>query len=156
MPTMSENPWVIQAREVSGLPAFVVRSWLSSFRKSDWAGPIPNNEYERIYLDTINQLLARGARVVVACNPDNPNHILGWMCYEFTRDGKPVVHYVYVKSMWRQAVKRYGTPTGVATSLFAAAGIDPKARFFYTFRTNRAHHFPGGSFVREIACRKNA
>jgi hypothetical protein len=152
----NENPWVIQVREATSIPPFVVKSWLSSFRKSDWAGPIPNNEYERVYTGTINQLLARGATVLVACNPDNPNHILGWLCYEFTRDGRPVVHYVYVKSLWRQAVKRYGTAVGVATSLFAAAGIDPKARFFYTFRTNRAHHFPGGSYVREIACRKNA
>lgn len=152
----NENPWVVQRREASGLPAFVVRSWLASFRSSDWAGPIPNNEYERVYTDAINQLLARGAEVLVAVNPDHPDHILGWLCHERTRDDQPVVHYVYVKSRWRRAKQRFGTAQGVAESLFAAAGIDPKARFFYTYRTDRARVFPGGRFVREIACRKDA
>lgn len=148
MTPLETHPWVIQTREASGIPAFVSKSWLASFRSSDWAGPVPNNLFEQVYADAIRQLLERGAQVLVACNPDAPDHVLGWICFERTRDDRPVVHYMYTKSLFRRR--------GVARSLLAAAGIDPKARFFYTYRTERARLFPGGRYVREIACRKVA
>lgn len=140
----SKNPWVIQRCEA--IPSFCIDSWLSSFRSSPWAGPVVNNAYRAVYTETIRQLVARGAQVLVAVNPDYPDHILGWICTERTRDGKPVVHMVYVKSLFRR--KR------VASSLFEAAGINPKERFYYTFRTQQAGRFPGGKYCREIACRK--
>lgn len=142
--------WALSApcQGVAAIPPFVWETWLSSFRKSPWAGVVPNNLYKPVYLETMRQLVERGAEVVCATNPEKPGHILGWLCYERTSDAIPVVHYCFVKPLFRKR--------GVAASLFAAAGIDPKQRFFYTFKTPAARYFPGGQYEPAIARRQKA
>ena len=138
----------VHAGGVAEIPPFVLETWLTSFRKSPWAGVVPNDLYKPVYLNAIKQLLDRGAMVLCAVNPDKPDHILGWICFERTSDSVPVVHYVFVKPLYRKR--------GVAKSLFASAGIDPTARFFYTFKTPAARYFPGGRFEPAIARRQKA
>jgi GNAT superfamily N-acetyltransferase len=46
---------------------------------------------------SITSILARG-NLTVACSPEDPDQILGWVAWE---DGG-TVHYVYVKDPWRQ------------------------------------------------------
>lgn len=36
------------------------------------------------------------AKFILAVNPESPEHILGWVCYE-----GPVIHYAYVKAAYR-------------------------------------------------------
>lgn len=76
---------------------FIFDSWLKSWRKSRYAGVIPNHLYYATYRATIESLVARGAELKVACHPSNEDHILGWSCTEVTSDGFSVVHYLYVK-----------------------------------------------------------
>jgi hypothetical protein len=124
----------------------VVHTWLSSFRNSKWAGTIPNNLFNEVQARAIRQLFDRGATVTCCVNPLRPEQVLGWICTETTRKGEPVVHYVFVKPSVRQH--------GIARTLFAATGIDPKSHFAYTHRTDDAAYFPGGMFAPMIARRK--
>jgi hypothetical protein len=143
------KPWSVKPlRETTVPPSFVVESWLASYRASPWSGVVTNNLYDAVYGDTIRQLFERGALCWVAHHPDDENHIIGFLVTEYTRDGVPVVHYVFTKD--------YARRQGVARSLFAAAGIDPKERFFYTFRTGSARAFPGGRYEPAVARRKAA
>lgn len=75
---------------------FIFDSWLRSWRKSPWAGVIPNNVYYPLTRSNIEQLVGRGAQFTVACLSSAPERILGWVCYEQVGP-KAVVHYLYVK-----------------------------------------------------------
>ena len=76
---------------------FIFDSWLKSWRKSRYAGVIPNHLYYATYRATIESLVARGAELNVACHAQNEDHILGWSCTEVTSDGFSVLHYCYTK-----------------------------------------------------------
>lgn len=121
--------------------SFVMDSWLRSFRKSPYSGVVPRNLYVQVYSECIRQLLARGARLMVACNPEAPEQILGFICYE----SPGVLHYVYVKELYRDS--------GIAKSLVAYAGLDRKT-MRYTFRTFGSRWL-GGVHQPEIARKKN-
>lgn len=102
---------------------FVFDSWLKSWRKSRYAGVVPNHLYYATYRATIESLVARGAMLTIACHPVNTDHILGWICTEQTLDGYAVVHYLYVKDPFLKL--------GVDKELLeAVTGITPG---FYTF-----------------------
>lgn len=109
--------------------SFIFDSWLRSWRKSPWAGIVPNNVYYPLTRSVIEQLVARGAEFKVAALESNPDHILGWICYELlparTPDGpEAVIHYLYVKDPY--------LPLGIDDQLVAAVpGVKPG---FYTFR----------------------
>ncbi len=126
----------------------VVRQWLTSFRNSPWAGPIPNNLYFSVYSETIRQLLTRGAKVLVACNADKPDHLVGFVCTEHTpRDN--ILHYVFIRPMYRE--------NGIASLLLETAGIPKGSPYVYTFKHLGIKQLPpGGRYMRELACRKEA
>jgi hypothetical protein len=145
----SPRPWSIrQLARGEVIPSPVVESWLASYRRSPWAGAVPNNLYDAVYSDTIRQLVERGAALWLAHNPSRPDHILGYLCSEVTSDGVPVVHFAFVKDLYRRQ--------GIAASLFEAAGINPATKYFYTFKTGAEKHFPGGRYQPAIARRKVA
>lgn len=101
MPVSSPSP----LDEVAYRPAvaddfkFIFDSWLTSWRKSPWAGCIPNNLYFDLTRRAIEQLVARGAVFLVACQAQSPSRILGWCCTELSTDPEPltIAHYLYVK-----------------------------------------------------------
>ncbi len=68
-------------------------SWLNDWRVSRYAGIIPNNLYYDVTRTVIEELIARGARIVVA---EHRGEILGWACGE-VKDEKKVLHYLYCK-----------------------------------------------------------
>lgn len=72
---------------------FVYDAWLNSWRTSRYAGVIPNHLYYETTRATIDELIARGASVLVAMSE---GEILGFICGEL-KDGKKVHHYTYVK-----------------------------------------------------------
>lgn len=140
----------LQTRTLSSpdpLPEFVVSSWLSSYRKSKYAGVVPNNLFKAVYTEAIKQLYDRGAKVVLAVNPAYPDQILGWLCHERTSDDKPVVHSMFIKSRYRQP------QFGLAEALFTAAEINPAELFYYTFRTDAPLPYPRARYTPEIARR---
>lgn len=79
--------------ENEGEVEFVYHSWLNSWRQSKYAGVITNNRYYDTTREAIEQLIARGAQVVVA---ELDGELLGFSCAE-VKDGKMVHHYTYVK-----------------------------------------------------------
>jgi GNAT superfamily N-acetyltransferase len=95
-----------------GRPAdarFVLDSWARSFRRSPFAGCVPEDLYPSVVRATATRLLATGT-LEVACNPDEPDQILGWALREPGR-----LHYVYVKDPWRR--------DGIARDLLARAPL---------------------------------
>lgn len=82
---------------VVGDKDFVFDSWLKSWRGNRYAGVLPNNLYYATYRSTIENLIARGATVEVACDDEKTDRIYGWICREVTPDGFPVIHYLYIK-----------------------------------------------------------
>jgi ribosomal protein S18 acetylase RimI-like enzyme len=116
--------------------AFVVDSWLKSFRSS--SGDVPGPIYWRSHREVVDALLQR-ANVLVACNPEDASQIFGWAAFE-KRAGVLVLHYLYVKEPFR----RYGIATRLLRTL-SAKGCQythhTKA-FARMARTWRAHFNP--------------
>lgn len=124
--------------------SFVLDSWLKSYRGSPWAGVLRNNRYFEETRGTIEDLLARGAKLN-ACVVEETQRIVGFICNE-SKDLQACIHYVYVKDPYRRL--------GVAKELVRQA--TEGSRFvFYTFRT-RASKFilPGAVYAAEIARRE--
>ena len=145
---MDERGWDIRSYNVANDETFLLDSWLNAYRASPWAGAVPNNKYFDVYGDAIKELLTRGSKVLVACNPDNSSQILGWVCYELSARGDKVVHFVYVKDVFRKL--------GIANSLIGAAGINPKGRFYYTYKTKMSKVFKLAAHEPAIARRVKA
>lgn len=72
---------------------FVKDAWLNSWRKSRYAGVIPNHLYYDTTRTTIEDLFSRGAVTIVA---EYKGELLGFACGE-VKDGKKVLHYLFTK-----------------------------------------------------------
>jgi hypothetical protein len=125
----------------------VVKWWVNSFKKSKWAGTLPNNKFSEYMGESIRQLISRGSRVTLAVNSSNPSQVLGFICTEKTSRGEPVVHFLFVKDIYRGR--------GLGLYLLKSQNIPLDGTAFYTHRTDsskkyRAKHVP------EIARRKDA
>ena len=130
--------------------AFIVDSWVESYRHCHAAGLIPMPHYNGVYRAAVNWLLDRpGVAVTVAVDDDM---ILGWVAVEadpvvpvrrrVRTDGRmqwteqlesagcPMVLYCFVKDAFRRH--------GIARALFAAAKVDLGARFLYASKTPAA------------------
>lgn len=147
---VSNHPWsVLAASDRNAIPTGALEAAFALYRKSAWAGVIPNNLFDAVMGEFARQLFARGAVAYVATNPTDTDHWLALVLVEWTSDDVPVVHLAYAKSTYRDSA--------VLTSLFDAAGIDTQARLFYTVRCGGEHKaYPAGRFAPEIARRKSA
>lgn len=127
----------------------ILNQWLGrEWRDSPYAGCLPNDQFKRFYAEAIRQLLARGATVVVACNPSKPDHLLGWICYEHTPRDR-ILHYVFVRPMYRS--------NGLCRSLMDEVGFPRGSTYVYTFRTRDSNRLlSGGTHLPALARRKNA
>jgi hypothetical protein len=130
------------------LPAdhhFVVSSWTQSFKHSRSAGFLQSSSWYRVMDAEVALALARpDVRTLVAYDPEaDPSakaDLLGFITFDPV-DAPPLVYYVYVKECYRRGGGgRIWEGPGVARRLFAAAGIDPAARFFYACETKTACH----------------
>lgn len=132
-----ERSWTVRGIEhrsmEDGDRAFVADSWIRSYRLSHAAGMIAMQDWRSVMSQAIDRVLSRpGVRVLVAHLPwEDSVGILGWMAYERTESGPPLVHYIYVKQAYRKS--------GVARGLFAKADIDPDSLFHYTCKTSVVH-----------------
>jgi GNAT superfamily N-acetyltransferase len=127
---------------------FIRDSWLESYKTSPWAGAVPNNLYRDVYTQAIDQLLARGAKLLCIRNPTNKALLVGWVCFELTHRGEVVIHYAYVKPPYR----RNGAAKALINTILAAAN---QTRFFYTFRTPSSKYL-NGTYRPEIARRRDS
>lgn len=109
---------------------FCVLSWLSSYRKSVYAGMICDDDWADVMFKQIERVLDRpNTQTYVAYSPDAEPGVAdlhGFIATDSSRI-KPIVYFCYTKQPYRRS--------GIARSLFRAAGIDPKLPFDYTCHT---------------------
>lgn len=108
---------------------YVLKTWIRSFKSSPYAGPYTNSRLVTAIKATVVDCMARGT-VTVACSRRSPKVIYGFTCYETDR-GYPLVHYVYVKGIFRSM--------GIGRSLLSIAMGSREGRPRYTHRTTHRH-----------------
>lgn len=117
--------------------AFIFDSWARSFRRSPWAGCVPNHLYDAVSREAAKGIIDRpGARVVVALPSPEVRRVMGYYVAEPERG---VLHWLYVKDSFR----RMGV--GKALLEHATAAVAPPS-WVYTFRTRLAQRFLGPAF----------
>lgn len=126
--------------------AFVLDSWLKSTRDEKWAGNVPNNMAMAVLQEAVRQLVLRGARILVAANPERSNQIVGWICAEAGREGEKIVHAIYTKRPFRRL--------GIAKALLDSVGLRPDDPFPYTYRTLMSRAFPNAKHIPGIQRRQ--
>jgi hypothetical protein len=100
--------WAFRDPTATDVP-FLLNSWLKSSRDVGDHALMTNAVYYDGFREECVRKLAI-ARVTIACNPQDPDQIYGWLCWG---DDPQTVHYVYVKHPYRKF--------GVAKSLLADA-----------------------------------
>lgn len=80
--------------------SFIFNSWLKSYRSSYFAKSISNTIYFEGHHKIIEKL-AKTSEIIVACNPQDPEQIFGYICAEKI-DGIFCLHYIYVKQSFRR------------------------------------------------------
>ena len=89
---------------------FVVRGWASEMRRASFSRHVPPDVYWPSQHELVAQLLSL-ATTIVACDPENNEHVYGAVVYQPAE--LAIVHWVYVKGDYRRI--------GLAASLVAAA-----------------------------------
>jgi len=80
--------------------AFVVDSWIKSYRKREVRSGVQPAHYQKGQLALI-KFLAAHTKVLVACDASQPMYIVGWGCARVSKEGEFQLHYVYVKEDYR-------------------------------------------------------
>lgn len=95
---------------------FIISSWLRSYRNSPFAKGLSNEKYYNQQPAVCMQLM-NASTVLIACSPDEPKHILGYIVAQRAPNGAEGVwvHYCYVKELYRRM--------GVATELRDGLGM---------------------------------
>ncbi len=73
---------------------YIFDTYLNTWRKNLYAGTIANHVYYDTQRVTLEDLIGRGAKTIIACPDDHPQLIQGWACYEI-KDGAAILHYLY-------------------------------------------------------------
>ncbi len=114
-------------------------AWANSFRKSQWAGCVPNHLWDSVSRETARTIIERGAQVLVAVTPvegqdDTVRRVMGFVVAEPHRS---TLHFLYVKEMFRSC--------GVGTALLDAAckEFNPELDRRYTHRMRASTRFLG-------------
>lgn len=119
--------------------AFVIDTWVETFRNTYAAGVVPMKFYQADYRKYVATLLAdREPDVLIAYDAAAEvagAELLGYLVFETSatfpagrrmKTVGPIVHYCYVKEYVRER--------GLARALFAAAKIDQHGDFVFTFK----------------------
>lgn len=118
--------------------AFVTDAWLTSFRRSAWAGMLTDEEYATCIGGLVRRLLAHPDVQVLLSTDDATGVLLGFAAHDAKRH---VFHYVYVKAGYRD---REDEPSTVAIDLlrsFERGGLGRGHFFNFTFRTQAWESF---------------
>lgn len=141
-------PFELRAAEPADRP-FWSSAWARSYRRSRWAGTVPNHLYFDVERTKVDGLLARGMRVHLAHVPGDPQALLGFVAWEPRESDLPHLVYLYVKDPYRRS--------GLGTQLLDAT---VGRKFLYSHRTDAAAFFQRPvwdvRFAPEIARRKDA
>jgi len=114
---------------------FIFDSWARSFRRSPWAGCVPNHLYDAVSRECSKGILDRpDARVVVALPDPDTRRVMGYYVAE-----PGVLHWLYVKDSFRRM--------GIGRRLLEHATAGHDGPWTYTFRTRLSQRFLGDRFT---------
>lgn len=118
--TTAEPLFALRAPRVEDVP-FLRSSWVKSYAKYSVfndddeertvKGPRPARMPAHVYVPEQHALIARilerpSALTVIACNPDDPDQIFGYVVAERVegqgKEGRNIAHYCYVKEPFRK------------------------------------------------------
>lgn len=113
----------------------VLDSWVKGYRGFAFAVPSRSGRWDgqsplptRLYLDEherlVRDILDR-SHTLVATRPEDPDQILGWLCYE-----PALLHYVYVKTIYRG--------WGIARRMLGRANITRERPAVFSHRTSHS------------------
>jgi len=113
----------------TGDVSYITSTWMNSYRSNN---NFPKEMKHRIYSAEhnriINRLLSK-VNVLVACDPEDENHIFGYLVYNNLESADlDVFHYIYIKSPLQK--------NRVATDLIEEAKTSKKA--VYTHKNQKA------------------
>jgi len=133
---------------------FIFNAWLKSYRNSNFARQLSNTIYFAEHHKVIERLL-RNYTTVIACNPEDPEQIYGFINAGFT-DNIFTLNYVYIKHPFRKM--------GIAKELFNVFEHSMEYASIYTHKTRVAEkleekynmiHHPYVAFKNETIKDKN-
>lgn len=134
---------------------FVRSSWSASYRTSKHAGLLPMDIYADVMHAVIDRILLHPTtRTIVAEEPGEVDEegrpfLYGFISQRWPDARAPYVYYVFVKNAYRRGLHR-GLPIAMASSLFRAAGLDPRRPFEYAcynpYCAQLAGKIPRGEF----------
>lgn len=107
---------------------FILNSWLTSYRLSPYTKRIGKEMYYQFHQEKLKALLERKPNVLLACAPDYPDQIFGYIVYEFDPD---VIHYLHVKKTYRKL--------GIADALLQVLDINNKPHLYTHFTLDAAY-----------------
>jgi GNAT superfamily N-acetyltransferase len=109
---------------------FIVHSWTESWHRN-------SPEMRQVRFGVFRNAMRRRAvsfaarcTTLVACDPGDHSHVLGWACVE-QRGGLGVVHYVYV----RETRREHGLAAHLVRQALARAGCAEGAPWVFTHAT---------------------
>lgn len=114
---------------------YVIDSWRESWRVGSRNRRLPRPAYNGLF----DELVVRGVfalpetRVMVSCDDQAEDVVLGWVCYE--PGSIPTVHYAVVLGERAVSMRR----RGIFTTLLAAIGV--RDAMVYTFRPPDHRHW---------------
>lgn len=80
--------------------AYITNSWLHSYRHSVRNKGVPKKEYYYYHHKKLEDVLPR-ATTLVLVNENDPDQILGYICYERASNDVIVIHYIMLKGIFR-------------------------------------------------------
>ncbi len=108
--------------------SFIYSTWLESYRYDSFFGKSHRNGVFFPDYQLVLDKLLEESRVVVACVPDSPETILGYIVFE-----PNLLHYIFVKGAFRRF--------GIATSLLDYAFPNLERSVCFTHKTYTAFPF---------------
>lgn len=138
--------WGIRVANGDDRP-FILDSWSKSTKEEVYAGNIPNHMVMAVLSVAVTQLMERGAKILVAHNPERESQIVGWLCAEQGRGTEIVMHAIYCKRPFRRM--------GIAKQLLARVGLLYTDPFPYTYRSRLSRVFPNARYMPSLQRRKS-
>ena len=129
--------WVIRPEKPEDW-SFIRAAWTESYRRSRHAGCIPAQHWRQVMDLTLEHLKASGLAVLLAVDPEDPDHLLGFLAHTGN-----VVHYAYVKEPLRR--------NGICRALLSHIGLHRGESITYTFHTNCSTYFHKRRHMPQIA-----
>lgn len=81
--------------------SFIFNSWLKSYRSSNFAKDQCNTVFYENYKKIVNDIIDRSMLTVI-CNPEDENHLFGYIVFERLPGANLLVHYIYIKHTYRK------------------------------------------------------